>query len=169
MYAICVCKLVNETVFPIQELSTKLAEHFVFLSVKPQPSVFILPCLLELTFSFSQRRCFQMLCKFLYHLMIAFLFFFWNVCLWDSLFVSRRLALFGTIQKKKNTRISQRVITLLIQRTSGEENYSFWMNGWALSLTTDLVTSFWTFPSIHKIFKKLCSFHLIKKNKTNKH
>ena len=100
MYAICVCKLVNETVFSIQELSTKLAEHFVFLSVKPQPFVFILPCLLELTFSFGQR-CFQMLCKFLYHLMIAFLFFFWNVCLWDSLFVSRRLALFGTIQKKK--------------------------------------------------------------------
>ena len=71
--------------------------------------------------------------------------------------------------KKKNTRISQRVITLLIQRTSGEENYSFWTNGWALSLTTDLVTSFWTFPSIHMIFKKLCSFHLIKENKTNKH
>ena len=100
MYAICVCKLVNETVFPVQELSTKLAEHFVFLSVKPQPFVFILPCLLELMFSFGQR-CFQMLCKFLYHLMIAFLFFFWNVCLWDSLFVSRSLALFGTIQKKK--------------------------------------------------------------------
>ena len=97
--------------------------------------------------------------------MIAFLFFFWNVCLWDSLFVSRRLALFGTIQKKKNTRISQRVITLLIQRRSGEENYSFWTNGWALSLSTDLVTSFWTFPSIHMIFKKLCIFHAIKETK----
>ena len=100
----------------------------------------------------------------------CFLVLFLNVCLWDSLFVSRRLALFGTIQKKKNTRISQRVITLLIQRRSGEENYSFWTNGWALSLSTDLVTSFWTFPSIHMIFKKLRSFHLIKKkNKTNKH
>ena len=48
MYAVCVCKLINETVFPIREFSTKLAEHFVFLSVKPQPFVFILPCLLEI-------------------------------------------------------------------------------------------------------------------------
>ena len=163
MYAICVCKLVNETVFPIQELSTKLAEHFVFLSVKPQPFVFILPCLLELTFSFGQRRCFRCCVNFFIIWWLLSCSFFWNVCLWDSLFVSRRLALFGTIQKKKNTRISQRVITLLIQRRSGEENYSFWMNGWALSLSTDLVTSFWTFPSIHMIFKKLRSFHLIKK------
>ena len=31
----------------------------------------------------------------------CFLVLFLNVCLWDSLFVSRRLALFGTIQKKK--------------------------------------------------------------------
>ena len=35
-------------VFPIQEFPTKLAEHFVFLSLKPQPFVFILPCLREL-------------------------------------------------------------------------------------------------------------------------
>ena len=125
MYAICVCKLVNETVFPIQELSTKLAEHFVFLSVKPQPFVFILPCLLELTFSFGQRRCFRCCVNFFIIWWLLSCSFFWNVCLWDSLFVSRRLALFGTIQKKKNTRISQRVITLLIQRRSGEENYSF--------------------------------------------
>ena len=29
--------------FPVQEFSTKLAQHFVFLSVKPQPFMFILP------------------------------------------------------------------------------------------------------------------------------
>ena len=32
----------------IWEFSTKLAEHFVFFSVKPQPFLFILPCLQEL-------------------------------------------------------------------------------------------------------------------------
>ena len=32
----------------ICEFSTKLVEHFVFFSVKPQPFLFILPCLLEL-------------------------------------------------------------------------------------------------------------------------
>ena len=107
MYAICVCKLVNETVFPIQELSTKLAEHFVFLSVKPQPFVFILPCLLELTFSFGQRRCFRCCVNFFIIWWLLSCSFFWNVCLWDSLFVSRRLALFGTIQKKKYTYFSE--------------------------------------------------------------
>ena len=40
-----------------------------------------------------------------------------------SSFVSRLLALFSTIPTKKH--ISQREITLLVQRTSGEENYSF--------------------------------------------
>ena len=35
-------------VSPIREFSTKLAEHFVFFSVKPQPFLFILPCLQEL-------------------------------------------------------------------------------------------------------------------------
>ena len=39
-----------------------------------------------------------------------------------SSFVSRLLARFSTIPKKN---ISQRVMTLLVQRTSGEENYSF--------------------------------------------
>ena len=29
--------------FPVQEFSTKLAQHFLFLSVKPQPFMFILP------------------------------------------------------------------------------------------------------------------------------
>ena len=32
----------------VWEFSTKLAEHFVFFSVKPQPFLFILPCLQEL-------------------------------------------------------------------------------------------------------------------------
>ena len=31
--------------FLFWEFSTKVAEHFVFHSVKPQPFVFILPCL----------------------------------------------------------------------------------------------------------------------------
>ena len=46
----------------------------------------------------------------------------------NSLFVSRLLALFGTIHTKKKLHvqhISQRVITSLVKRTSGEENYSF--------------------------------------------
>ena len=55
----------------------------------------------------------------------------------NSSFVSRLLALFSPIQKTI-TCISQRVITLLVQRTSGEENYSFpevftrfgWVDDW---------------------------------------
>ena len=35
-------------VSPIREFSTKLSEHFVFFSVKPQPFLSLLPCLLEL-------------------------------------------------------------------------------------------------------------------------
>jgi len=46
-------------VFPIRELSTKLAEHFVFLSTKHQPSVFIPPSLLELACFFGRSRCFR--------------------------------------------------------------------------------------------------------------
>ena len=44
-------------VFPIREFSTKRAEHFDFLSIKPQPFVFILPCLLVLACFFGQSRC----------------------------------------------------------------------------------------------------------------
>ena len=54
------------------------------------------------------------------------LFVFEMFAFGNSSFVSRLLALFGTVQKQTvNICISQRVITLLLQRTSGEENYSF--------------------------------------------
>ena len=46
-------------IFPIWEFSTKLAKHFDFLSIKPQPFLFILPCLLVLACFFGQRRCFR--------------------------------------------------------------------------------------------------------------
>ena len=55
--------------------------------------------------------------------MIAFLFFFKTFAFGNSSFVLRLLALFGTVQK--NTCKTQSLITLLVQRTSGEENYSF--------------------------------------------
>ena len=99
MYAICVCKLINETVFPIREFSTKLGEHFVFLSIKSQPFVFItafhasgnLRVVLvgagvsdAVSISLSSASC-----PFSKRLPFG-----------NSSFVSRLLALFGTIRKK---------------------------------------------------------------------
>ena len=40
----------------------KLSEHFVFLSIKPQLFVVILPCLQELVCFFWSEQVFQMLC-----------------------------------------------------------------------------------------------------------
>ena len=51
-------------VFPIREFSTKRAEHFDFLSIKPQPFAFILPCLLVLACFFGQSRCFRSFVNF---------------------------------------------------------------------------------------------------------
>ena len=59
-------------VFPIREFSTKCAEHFDFLSIKPQSFVFILPCLLVFACFFGQSRCFRSSVNF-FDMMIAFL------------------------------------------------------------------------------------------------
>ena len=99
MYAICVCKLINETVFPIREFSTKLREHFVFLSIKSQPFVFIT--------AFHASGNLRVVLvgagvsdAVLISLSSAFLSFFKTFAFGNSSFVSRLLALFGTIRKK---------------------------------------------------------------------
>ena len=53
-----------------------------------------------------------------------YLFVFETFAFGNSSFVSMLLARFSTIPRK-NTCISQRVITLLVQKTRGGENYSF--------------------------------------------
>ena len=102
--------------FDVCHLCLQVNNKTVFLSVKPQSFVFILPYLLELVCSFGRSRC--LICC-VYHLMIAFLFFFETFAFGNSSFVSRLLALFGMIQKKKNTCKTQRLITLLVQRNNG--------------------------------------------------
>ena len=85
---------------------------------KPPSRIYIPKCIL---FQVEPRVLFSKRIPSTFRLFVFETFDFGN-----SLFVSRLLALFGTIQKKLHVQcISQRVITSLVKRTSREENYSF--------------------------------------------